>query len=270
MVLIASLTANLPSHSAPDHLSVRVNRWLEVHQVSGTVTYLSGGSARLAHWGDRLQSVGDRIRTAADSTATLAVDTQIGTVEVAENTSVLVKLLETTSDHGLVTRLQVDQGRVQLRVRPFNNPASRLEIETPAGVSGVRGTQFGVAVAETGRTGVATLEGAVMTTAQGAEVKVPAGFQNVILPGEPPTQPVPFTNQPRLDYRVKRITRYYSQQILLEGQIDPASSLSIDGKPQYVDRDGRFKLLLPASTPLRLMATVVTPLGQAQSYELEI
>ena len=263
------LIASLPGHSAPE-LSVRVNRWLEVQQTSGTVTYLSKGNSRPAHWGDRLQSVGDRILTAAGSTATLAVDTEIGLVEVAENTSVLVKLLEITPDHGRVTRLQVDRGRVQLRVRPFNNPGSRLEIETPAGVSGVRGTEFGVNVSTAGRTGVATLKGAVATAAQGTEVRVPAGFQNVILPGEPPTQPVPFTNQPRLDYRVQRITRYYGQQILIEGQIDPASTLSINGKPQAVDRDGRFRLLLPAFPQRRLVATVVTPLGQEQSYALEL
>jgi len=264
-----SLLTNLPSHSA-SNLSVRVNRWIEVQQVSGTVTYLHDANSKPARLGDRLQSVGDKILTATDSAATLAVDTQIGTIEVAENTSVLVKALERTPSNGHVTRLQVDWGRVQLRVRRFNNPDSQLEIQTPAGVSGVRGTEFGVNVAPTGKMGVATLKGAVVTTAQGTEIAVPAGFQNVTLPGEPPSQPVPFTNQPRLDYRVTRITRYYRQQILLEGQVDPTSTLLINGNLQDLDRYGRFRLLFPAPTRQRLIMTVVTPLGQEQSYDVEL
>jgi len=267
--IILSLLASLPSHSASD-LSVRVNRWLEVQQVSGIVTYLHGDDSKPAEWGDRLQSVGDKISTAPDSAATLVVDTQIGTIEVAENTSLLVKALETTPSHGHVTRLQIDRGRVQLRVRQFTNPDSRLEIETPAGVSGVRGTEFGVNVAPTGKMGVATLKGAVVTSAQGTEIAVPAGFQNVTLPGEPPSQPVPFTNQPRLDYRITLITRYYMQQILLEGQVDPTSTLLINSNLQDVDRYGRFRLLFPLPTRQRLMMTVVTPLGQKQSYDVEL
>ena len=259
----------LPSDAAPD-LTVRVNRWLEVQQMSGTVTYSGSGFSRTAQRGDRLQSVGDRILTAADSSVVLAVDTRIGTIEVAEDTSVSLKALETVPSGGYITRLQVNQGRVQLRVRPFINPDSRLEIQTPVGVSGVRGTEFGVNVAANGRTGLATLRGAVVSDAQGKAVKVPAGFQNVTLPGEPPSQPVPFTNQPRLDYRLTRITRYDRQQILLEGQVEPASALLIDDQPQALDREGRFKLLLPASSRLRLTATVVTPLGQEQSYDLEL
>ncbi|MBW4464057.1 MAG: FecR family protein [Pegethrix bostrychoides GSE-TBD4-15B] len=265
-----SLLVISPIYSAPDSLNVRINRWLEVQQLSGTVTYQQGSRSRSARLGDRLQAVGDRLATGSDSTATLAVDTQIGTVEVAERTSLLIKALEITPSDGRITRLQVDKGRVQLRVRPFTNPDSRLEIETPAGVSGVRGTEFGVVVSPTGKMGVATLEGSVVTDAQGEEVEVPAGFQNVTLPGEPPTQPVPFNNQPNFEYRVERVIRRSIRRIVVEGQVDPTSTVLIKGEPQEIDRDGRFSLLLPAPSRLRLTVTVITPLGQEQSYDLEL
>jgi hypothetical protein len=42
-----------------------------------------------------------------------------------------------------------------------------LEISSPSGVAGVRGTVFGVAVDPKGKTGISTLEGAVATTAKG-------------------------------------------------------------------------------------------------------
>jgi FecR protein len=268
--LAFSLLLGSPIYSAPDSLNVRVNRWLEVQQISGMATHRQGERSRTARVGDRLQSVGDSLVTAADSTATLAVDTQIGTIEVAENTSVLVKALETTPSDGRITRLQVDRGRVQLRIRPFTNPDSRLEIETPAGVSGVRGTEFGVVISPTGKMGVATLEGSVVTNAQGEEVAVPAGFQNVTLPGEPPTQPVPFTNQPNLEYQVERIIRRSIRRIVVNGQVDPTSTVLIKGEPQEIDREGRFSLLLPAPSRLRLTVTVITPLGQEQSYDLEL
>ncbi len=265
-----SLMVHLASYSAPGDLSVRVNRWLEVQQLSGTATYQHSANARSARIGDRLQAVGDSLSTAAASTATLAVDTQIGIIEVAENTRVAIKALEITPSDGRITRLQVAQGRVQLRVRPFTNSDSRLEIETPAGVSGVRGTEFGVVVSPSGKMGVATVEGSVVTEGQGAEVEVPAGFQNVTLPGEPPTQPVPFTNQPNLDYQVKRIIRRSVRRIVFEGQVDPTSTVVIKGEPQEIDREGRFTLLLPAPSRLRLMITVTTPLGKEQSYDVEL
>jgi hypothetical protein len=259
-----------PVYSAADTLNVRVNRWLEIQQMSGDVTYLSGNSTRSARRGDRLQTVGDGVRTGSDSAATIAVDTRIGTVEVAELTSLKVKTLEVTPNDGHITRLQVDQGRVRLQVRSFTNPESELEIETPAGVSGVRGTEFGINVSPSGKMGVATLAGNVATAAQGQTVEVPAGFQNVTLSGEPPSQPVAFTNEPRLDYQVDQINWHGVRRVVLQGQVDPTSSVLVRGKPQEIDRNGRFRLLFPVPSRLRLEVTVVTPLGREQTYDLEL
>lgn len=264
------MIANWSSHAAVDSVTVRVNRWLAVRQFSGNVTYVQPDNARPVRRGDRLQALGDGLTTGRESSATLEVDTQIGTIEVAEDTKLRVQALEVTQTNGRLTRLQVDQGRVRLQIRPFTNPDSLLEIETPAGISGVRGTDFGVNVFPTGKMGVATLEGNVVTSAQGQDVEVPAGYQNVTIPGEPPTQPVPFTNEPSLDYQIERVIRRGIRRILLTGKVDPTSSVLIKGKPQEIDRDGQFNLLLPAPSRLRLAVTVITPLGREQTYDLRL
>lgn len=271
-LLSASLVilATLPSHSLPNEVPVRVNRWLAIRQIEGNVTFMTRSSSRSARVGDRLQAIGDGVTTATSSLATLEVDTQVGTIEVAEQTSVKVQALETTPNDGRVTRLQVDRGRVRLQIRPFNNPESELEIETPAGISGVRGTDFGVVVDANGKMGVATLEGNVLTTAQDQDIEVPAGFQNVTIPGEPPSEPIPFTNEPRLDYQIDRVIRRGIRRVVFNGQVDPTSSVTIKGNPQTIDREGRFQIVFPAPSRLRLAVTVTTALGQTQTYDLQL
>jgi hypothetical protein len=251
-------------------VTVRVNRWLEVQQMTAPVTYFNRSTNRTARLGDRLQAVGDGLVTGDRGTATLEVDTEIGIVEVAADTRLQVTSLESTASGGRITKLRVDQGRVRLQVRPFTNPDSQIEIQTPAGVSGVRGTEFGVTVFPDGKMGVATLEGNVETEAQGQTVEVPAGFQNVTIVGEPPSEPVPFSNEPRLDYQIERIVRRGIRRIVVNGQVDPTSTVLIKGQLQTIDRDGKFSLLLPAPNRLRLAITVVTPLGQTQTYDLEL
>jgi hypothetical protein len=78
-------------------------------------------------------------------------------------------------NNGRITRLLVPRGQVRLQLRPFTNPGSRMEIETPAGTSGVRGTEFGLNVQPDGKMAIATLEGSVATSA----VITPLGKQQV-------------------------------------------------------------------------------------------
>jgi hypothetical protein len=255
---------------AVDSVTVRVDRWLTVQKLNGSVAFVQQNQSRDARLGDRLQAIGDGVRTGARSDATLEVDTKIGVIDIAEETDLNVQNLELTPTDGHITRLRVNRGRVRLQVRPFTNPDSRLEIETPAGISGVRGTEFGVNVFPDGKMGVATLEGNVVTSAQDRDIEVPAGFQNVTVPGEPPSDPVPFSNQPRLTYEVKRQIRRGVRRILLNGQVDPTSTVLIKGQPQPIDRDGKFSLSFPAPSRLRLSVTVITPLGQAQTYDIRL
>lgn len=266
---IAVVSLSLETHARP--LSVRVDRWLELSNFSGTVDFLNSGQWSQAQVGQRLGAVGDGVRTGAGSLARLAVDTQVGFVSVSENTALRIAQLYTTPRGGKVTELNVSRGQVRVFVRPFTNPDSSLEIRTPAGVNGVRGTNFGIAIQPSGRSSLVVEEGSVASEAQGVSVPVNAGFQNFTIPGEPPSEPVPITEDPKLSlFRLERQRRDGELIVLIEGNTFPVNLLVIDDETQEIDREGNFDLELPLPDNRRIEATVVTPLGTIQVYELVV
>jgi hypothetical protein len=254
--------------TAQQVLPVRVDRWLEVQQLQGTVTYRRGQTSQPAQVRTRLESVGDTIITGQRSSAVLTVDTGIGTINIAESTTLQVQRLDVAPDGGKITKLQVTGGQVNLRVRPFTHRDSQLEIQTPAGVSGVRGTNFGVSVQPSGSTGVATLEGSVAASAQGQDVKVDAGLQSLIIPGEPPTLPTPLRDDPQLNITLLAAIDPSTARIV--GQVDSVNLLVIADQPQVISRDGAFDVQIPLPSNRRIRAAVTTPLGTRQVYELAV
>lgn len=269
IITLLVLSIAFPS-LAQRSLTVRVDRWLSIAQMQGSVALMRGDSARTAQMGDRLTAVGDGVTTGANSAAVLTVDTGIGFVNVFQNTQVRVQALAIAPDNGRITRLAVPRGQVRLQLRRFTHRGSELEIETPAGVSGVRGTEFGLSVQPDDKMAVATLTGSVETIAQGERVLVPAGFQNLTLPGEPPSPPTPLTDSTELRYRVDRLIENDLRRIRLVGQVDPVNTVLVGEEPQVTDRNGLFSLEFPARSRQRLQVTVVTPLGNQQVYELDL
>lgn len=252
-------------------VTVRVDRWLSLRQMTGAVTVFQGSNSRPGRLGDRIQAVGDGVKTAAQSTAVLDIDTQVGFIDVAANTEVRVQSLDVAADNGRITHLSVPQGQVRLRVRPFTHRGSELEIETPAGVSGVRGTEFGMNIQATdGKTSIATLSGAVATVAQGVSVLVPGGYQNYTIPGEPPTPPTPLQDDPSLRYRLNYVLEGGRRYVQILGFVDPVNTVFFRDEPQTVDATGNFVLSLPARLHLNPEITVVTPLGTRKVHEVPI
>jgi hypothetical protein len=259
------------SHSDAQTLNVRVNRWLEYRQLTGTVQSIKNGRTSPARLGERLGNIGDAVHTGRNSTANLAVDTEVGFVMVSERSRVRITDFQATASGGRITELTLDQGQARLRLRPFTNPDTRFDIRTPAGVSGVRGTEFGVAVQTDGRTGVATLEGSVESSAQGESVQIPAGFQSLIVPGEPPAPPEPLRDDPFLDVRLLRVVTVDGDSVLqARGATDPVNLLFLAEDPLPTDRTGTFELQIPLPENRRVPMTVITPLGTEQAYELVV
>lgn len=64
--------------------------------------------------------------------------------------------------------IELERGRVDATVTPLRTPRSRFEVHTPRAVGGVRGTTFGVAVAEGGDFLGDVREGAIQVRAQAA------------------------------------------------------------------------------------------------------
>jgi hypothetical protein len=261
------LGLSLPTF-AQSNLSVRVDRWLQVQTLSGTVTFQRDKASQAAEVGTRLELVGDTLITGKSSGAALAVDTGIGTVNVSESTTLQITKLEALPSGGMVTLLRILGGQARLQLRPFTNPDSQLEIETPAGISGVRGTIFGVSVQPDGTTGIATLEGGVIAEAQGQAVSIDAGLQSLIVPGEPPTQPTALQENTQLN--LTAINPLSQDRVEITGRIDTVNLLVIEEEVQNVAPDGTFTLQRSIPLDRQISATVITPLGKKQAYEIVI
>jgi FecR protein len=253
---------------AQSSLSVRVERWLQVESLTGTVTFKQGKTSQAAQVGTRLQAIGDTLVTGESSSAVLAVDTQIGTVNLSQSTTLQISKLEMLPSGGMVTLLKIWAGQARLQLRPFSNPDSRLEIETPAGISGVRGTIFGVSVQPNGVTGIATLEGRVFAEAEGQQVSIDAGLQSLIVPGEPPTQPIALQENTQL--KLISLSRVRRGEVEISGRIDSVNLLVIEEEVQNVETDGTFTIRRSFPNDRRIAATVITPLGKKQAYEIVV
>jgi FecR protein len=238
------------------------SRWVEVRQIRGTVIY----QGRPAKVGDRLRVSGEQITTGRGSSAVLAVDSGIATINVAENTTLQVKGLAIAANGGRVTLLSVPRGQARVQARRMSNPSSRLELSTPSGVAGVRGTEFGVGVGPGGKTGISTLEGVVAANAKGQTVTVNGGYSSLVFPGEPPTPPR--LTQENLKYELEKLSAVSKDRVRLVCQVDPLNLVFLNDQPLEMDRNGNIDTIVSLSADYRFRLVIRSPLGGSKSYEL--
>ncbi|GET36858.1 FecR family protein [Microseira wollei] len=243
-------------------IQLPASRAVEVRQIRGTVTY----QGRPARVGDRLTSPGQQISTGRQSSAVLAVDSGIATINVAELTTVQVQSLSMVANGGKVTRLSVPRGQARVQARPLTNLNSRLEISSPAGVTGVRGTEFGVGVGPGGKTGVSTLEGAVATSAKGRTVTVNGGYSSLVFPGDPPTPPK--LTQENLKYELISLSPINQNRVRLICTVDPLNLVFLNDQPLEMDKTGKIDTILPRPANSDYRIVIRSPLGKQESHEI--
>lgn len=261
LVCLTGLPAISPPILAPTAIAQTSNRNMEIRRVVGNVTFR--GSFTRAKSGDRLTQRGQGLSTGARSSAVLALDEGIGFVNVAAQTSFVIKEFETTSNGGKVTIIEVTKGQVKVQARPFTNPQSRLEVKTPAGIAGVRGTEFGVAVADDGFTNVLTSEGKVAVSAVGKTVEVNAGYASSIVPGEPPSDPYPFTED--LDIELPRARLSSNGVWEVRGKINPVNFLWVNEEYVTVNEEGFFQVNYDELPEGVVTLRVASPLGASKT-----
>ncbi len=267
LAVLCSIAFGYVTHSdAQQSISVRVERFLTIKQITGNVQYLTATASRPAAIGNTLRVVNDGVRTGVNASSTLEVDTGIGTITLREQTELRVQKLDFAPDNGRITHLYVPEGQVNLNLRRFTHQGSELEIETPAGVSGVRGTEFGVLVQPDGSTGVATRSGAVVVQAQRQTVDLPSGYQTLVRFGLPPLPPVPIPAQPTLNYRVERLVRQGQRIFLLIGSSDPGNQIYVNDELQTLTAWGEFGYRVPATWGGNITVKIITPLGDETEY----
>jgi FecR protein len=263
LVLAGLFNLQLSSPIASSTIPLRIKRWIEVRSVSGTVRHLANNRSEPAQSGQRLSQVGDGIETGSRSSAILAIDEGIGTLQVSENSRFTIQQIE-AQNGGYQTQLSVARGQVRLKLRRFNNPASRLEIFTPAGVTGVRGTEFGVSILPSGKTGIATLDGRVAAAAQGKSVDIDRGFQSSVIPGRVPKDPSPLKDNPNLDIQIVRTEA--NGQIRIIGQTDDINVISLGEQTIEPNEQGLVDFQVPLQADRSVQLTVTTPLGKQKNY----
>ena len=238
-------------------------RWLEVRQVNGTVTYRSA-SSRAARVGDRFEKVSDRLTTGARSSAVLAIDDGIGFIQVSENTDLQIKKLQVQLGGGKITEIQVNRGQARLNVRRFTNPQSRLKINTPAGVAAVRGTEFGITVDSQGRSAVAAASGLVDVEAQNKTVSITSNQFSTIVPGQAPTPARTLTRNLLLE--VQSIIPQGNNQLIFQAVTDAPNLVFVNGQETFVDQNGIVTGVVTTPIDKKFTIVVRNPLGNTQQY----
>ena len=115
---------------------------------------------------------GDIIKTGDDSSAEITFFDG-STVELQPDTEVEVVSLEVSDTGSTTITFEQTVGATINRVVNIIYPASRYEVETPAGVVAVRGSVMVVCVIEDGTSWIANQQGNILTRAQGVELQVP-------------------------------------------------------------------------------------------------
>lgn len=254
-------------------IQVRADQYLKIEKITGNVKYknLYNYADRPARVGDRLQSVSDEISTGENSTAVLSVDTSVGSIYVSENTTIKIQSFRITADNGRITNLVLPRGKARLQIRKFTNRGSQLNIQTPAGISGVRGTKYIVTTYRNGNMAITTLEGKVASSAQNRTELVGAGLQSITIVGEPPSRSVLINDNASLKYSIDRQISGAGRSILLVGYTNLFNTVKVDGIEQSLDRNGKFFIqlrVIPSS--LKVNVKVETPQGKVQTYEIPI
>ncbi len=267
-VIFTGILTSTASTNAQPPLQLRIKRFISISNLAGTVRYRTGNSTNTARVGQRLTEVGDAVITGKQSSVTLAIDEGIGTIQVSEKTELSIERLY-KDRAGYVTQLKINGGQVRFKIRPFNNPNSKIEIITPAGVAGVRGTEFGMNVLPSGKTGLATLNGMVTLEAQSVIAKVGRGLQSTVGMNEPPSSPSRLINDPGVRLYVIA-ARDGGRSVQLVGQTDSVNLLLIGETTLETDRTGNFNVTVPLPNDRRLSLLSTTPLGRKQSYIVQV
>jgi len=158
--------------------------------LSGEVLVSQEGSAGWTEASEGMElEVGDCVKTGPDGQA-LMLFFEGSVMEMEQDTQLCLEELNLVEDTGSTfIKIWQQVGRTINRVEQLTDPASRYEVETPAGSSVVRGTIIEVVVEEDGTTTSKTISGEALFCVEEEEdeekecVLVPLGWEITVLPG---------------------------------------------------------------------------------------
>jgi hypothetical protein len=181
--------------------------WMSQQLAGVEVRYAFGDAQLFRRGGSESEGIspgtvlnaGDRVTTAEKSAISLKF-ADGSHLLVGPESEVVFDALSIFEGQGMLdTRIRLQRGRVENRIKPIGRPGSRYQIHTPAAVTVVRGTDFRVNVdAQTQQTRSEVTEGKVDVTGSGETVAVNAGEGTLIEQGQPPSPPRRLLHAPDL------------------------------------------------------------------------
>ena len=184
---------------------------IRVLELTGEVNATSSqaGTAILVKPGTTLVS-GDEIHTGPNGNVLLEFFDH-SRLLLQKNSHLILEKQNTYSNSGVMdTRVRLLNGRIETVINPAQKNGTRFEIHTPAAITGVRGTEFRVAMEndqKVGRTEVTHGKVAVSGTA-GKTIEIPASFGTVVTVGQPPSAPKPLLPPPDLSRLPNHTTHF--------------------------------------------------------------
>jgi uncharacterized repeat protein (TIGR01451 family) len=180
--------AEVPSNTTtPETPTTTPSTLAILSAAAGNVSVMNGGTDSWtgAQVGMSLET-GDSVKTDDSSSADITF-LDGSTIELEANTEIEIVSLEISTDTGSKTiKLRQAIGDTISRVEKLVDSASCYEVETPACVAAVRGSDMQVNVIEDGTTWVTNLEGDIWVIANGVELQIPEGRKCIVISGQPP------------------------------------------------------------------------------------
>ena len=177
---------------------------LKLQPAPAVVIAVSGGPSLVRAGGDRIEATigvklysGDRIVTADEQRLRMQFADQ-SELQVLPNSEVLLDKLSRHKQSGMVdTRIRLNSGRVNTRVKKLK-PDSHYEIRTPAATTAVRGTEYRVVSESDLISRAEVTEGYIGVAAGGTAKDVNEGYGIVAEKDKPLPEPVKLLPPPEL------------------------------------------------------------------------
>jgi hypothetical protein len=181
--------------------------WLKIQPSSVQVITVQGDAeATIAKTGKTVPlsegmelRAGDGIRTGPEASVALAF-ADGSEFLILPSTHVVMDSISAYGDTGMVdTRLRLPRGRLNGQIAPRKGPGTRFEIQPPAAISAVRGTDYRISMApETAQSQTEVLTGKVAVEGADTVRTVPEGFGTFTEIGKPPAPPIRLLPPPDL------------------------------------------------------------------------
>lgn len=216
-----------------------------LQKIEGTVERKGRvGSWQTASVGDRFDP-GSSLRSTGDSSALIAL---------GPTASITLSAGTTIQFDKELTKLWLDSGELNIQLRAGGEP---IEIATHDGKVRVRGTVGMFTVqAQTSMVVVMAKDGEAELVSAGKTVALAADTISWAAPGRPPVPAFAADHKPDLRVVEPKIAKVATPSIVIKGQTEPMTEVTVNGQPAKVDAKGVFSAVVPLDVGENAIAVV--------------